>query len=114
MVSFCQNCGNLLLPQKTPKQKIGIINLHCNSCQKTEEVMADGISYQVKTRIFHKDEERAQILESDFSVDPVCRQQCPKCGFTKAYYWQGGNRRKLEWESITYYRCLKCRNTWNE
>ncbi len=113
MVSFCQKCGNLLVPQNQKMKESNLIDLYCNYCQVAERKPVDGISYQFKTRIKHKAEERAQIFEEDFSLDPVVNQTCPKCKFTQAYYWQGGDRRKQEWESMTYYRCTKCKNTWN-
>ena len=114
MVNFCQKCGKLLIPQLKAQQKHGIINLHCTHCNTTEKALLDGISYQVKTRIFHNDKERSQIIETDFFTDPIIRQSCPKCRFMEAYYWQGSNRRKSEWEPMTYYRCVKCNNTWND
>ena len=102
------------MPQIKKRRKPGFLNLRCNFCRTNEEVMADATSYTVKTRIFHKPEEKTQIFEEDFSVDPITRQACPKCGFLKAYYWEGNNRRKLELEPLTYYRCVKCKNTWND
>jgi DNA-directed RNA polymerase subunit M len=95
-------------------QKEGMIDLYCNYCKVTEEIMLDRISYRLQTRIPHRDTDRLQIIETDFFVDPVIRQSCPKCGFMEAHYWQGGNRRKIEFEPITYYRCIKCKNTWND
>jgi DNA-directed RNA polymerase subunit M len=104
----------MLIPQYKKGRKVGFLSLRCNFCQTTEEAMVDGISYQLKTRIFHKPEEISQVIEEDFSIDPTTRQVCPKCGYLEAYYWQGSNRRKLELESATYYRCIKCKNTWND
>ena len=114
MVKFCQKCGNLLIPQYEKGKKSNSIRLYCNCCRIIEKATVAGISYQLKTRIKHNAEDRLQIFEENFSVDPVVRQSCPKCGFLEAYYWQGGNRRKQEWESTTYYRCIRCKNTWND
>ena len=114
MVNFCQKCGNLLVPQYKKHKKVGTILLYCNLCRRTETTSIDGISYKVKTRFDHKENEKPLIFDEDFSVDPIIRQFCPKCGFSEAYYWQGGNRRKLEWEPMTFYRCRKCKNTWND
>ncbi|MHA1945928.1 MAG: hypothetical protein ACXAC6_09990 [Candidatus Hodarchaeales archaeon] len=113
-MNFCQKCGNMLIPQNKKGRKAGFLNLRCNFCQITEEAMIDGISYQVKTRFNHKLEDQSQIITENFSIDPTIRQACPKCGYLEAYYWQGSNRRKQEWESTTYYRCIKCKNTWND
>ena len=114
MVEFCQKCGNLLYPQSKKGNDGSFITLYCSRCGFTKSITVEENSYYVKTKIHHKDEEKSQIISENFAFDPITREVCPKCGCLEAYYWQGSNRRKSEWESITYFRCVKCRNTWNE
>jgi DNA-directed RNA polymerase subunit M len=114
LVNFCQKCGFLLIPKIQKNFKSGFISLYCNSCKTLEEIPTESASYHIKTRIPHKENDRTLIIDEEFYIDPTVRTACPKCGHNEAHYWESSNRKKLEWEPITYYRCLKCKYTWND
>ena len=115
MVNFCEKCGSFLIPRQRKKDtKKEIISLYCNSCKNETQKGFKEISYQVKTKISHKASERFTVIEEEFNVLPTIRNTCPFCGYIEAYYWEGENRRKQEWESMTYYKCKKCGRIWSE
>ncbi|MFX0015062.1 MAG: hypothetical protein ACFFB2_08065 [Promethearchaeota archaeon] len=115
MVSFCEICGSILIPKPKKKDmKKEIVSLFCNSCKKGIQRGSNEISYLVKTKIPHRASERLTVIESTFDVLPTIRNPCPRCDNHEAYYWEGGDRRKPEWESMTYYKCKKCSWIWFE
>lgn len=114
MVSFCEKCGFLLIPKQKNRINKGFIALYCNFCKKTEKKGFDEISYKISTRIPHGENDQSLIIDEEFNADPIIRNTCPKCGYQEAHYWEAGDRRKQEWEPITYYRCIKCKMTWND
>ncbi|MHA2243998.1 MAG: hypothetical protein ACXADY_03435 [Candidatus Hodarchaeales archaeon] len=114
MVNFCENCGNLLIPRQKRRIKQGYVNLYCNFCKKGIDKEFRETSYLVITRIPHDEKDRTQVIDEVFSIYPKIRNLCPRCGYYEAQYWEAGNRRKVEWESMTYYKCLKCSWLWFE
>jgi DNA-directed RNA polymerase subunit M len=114
VVNFCEKCGFLLIPRQRYDIKKRYIDLYCNFCKKTEKKTAEETSYRVTTKIPHGDKDRLLVIDNEFYIDPTIRITCPKCGYPEAHYWQNGDRRKIEWEPITYYRCIKCKMTWND
>ncbi len=115
MVNFCEKCGSFLIPKQRKKDmKNEIISLYCNSCKELTQRGFNEISYVVKTKIPHGASDRLTVIEEEFTVYPSIRHSCPRCGHHEAYYWEGENRRKQEWESMTFYKCKKCGRIWSE
>ncbi len=114
-MNFCEKCGSLLIPnqKKRPKNK-GSISLFCSSCKNSTEKGISEISYLIRTRIPHGEKDHLQVIEEEFSTYPKTRNNCTKCGNHEAYYWEGENRKKEEWESMTYFKCTKCALVWSE
>ncbi|MFX1283194.1 MAG: hypothetical protein ACFFB5_06040 [Promethearchaeota archaeon] len=114
MVNFCENCGNLLIPRQKKRMKKGYVHLYCNYCKKGIDKEFKETSYLVITRIPHNEKERTHVIDKVFSIFPKVRNICPRCGYAESEYWEAGDRRKDEWESITYYQCLQCKWIWFE
>lgn len=114
MVIFCEKCGNLLIPRQRKRIKNGHINLYCNYCKKGIEKDSRETSYLVVTRIPHNEKDLSLVMDEVFNTYPIIRNNCPRCGYLKAQYWEAGDRRKQEWESMTYYKCVKCSWLWFE
>ncbi len=114
MVNFCDECGFLLIPRQKNYAKKKFIDLYCNSCKRTQKKTLEETSYRVTTRIPHGEKDRLLVFDNEFYIDPSIRITCPKCGYHEAHYWEAGDRRKSEWEPLTYYRCVKCKMTWSE
>jgi DNA-directed RNA polymerase subunit M len=113
LVEFCDKCGFILLPiNKRSNRKI-YIDLYCNNCKTIQKKTIGESSYKVSTKIPHGIKDYSVIINDEFYTDPIIRVNCPKCGYHEAFYWESSNRRKQEWESVTYYRCIKCKNTWD-
>ncbi len=112
MVSFCDKCGSLLIPNRDDKGKV---TLFCKSCNiEFKETYKDS-SYQVSSRIKHSEKDMLTVVEEEFDVRPKIRVACPKCNHFEARYWEAEDRRKQEeWETTTYYQCTKCRKVWHE
>jgi DNA-directed RNA polymerase subunit M/transcription elongation factor TFIIS len=71
-------------------------------------------SYLVITRIPHNEKDRTFLIEEAFSIYPIIRNNCPRCGYYDVQYWEAGDRRREEWESMTYYKCIQCQWVWFE
>ncbi len=111
MVNFCEKCGALLQPTRNDK---GIISLFCKVCKEESKEEFKDQSYQIKSKINHSEKDRLTIIEDEFDVRPTARVICPKCSHTEARYWEAEDRRKEEWETTTYYQCVKCNWVWSE
>ncbi|MFW9779545.1 MAG: transcription factor S [Candidatus Heimdallarchaeota archaeon] len=113
MVSFCKNCGSLLLPQRKDDGKV---ILYCKVCDTKFEDQFTENSYQVKSKIRHTEEDLLTVIEdqADFDIRPTTRIACPRCSHHEARYWEAENRKKEEWETTTYYKCTACNWVWSE
>ncbi len=111
MVSFCEKCGSLLVPQKN---KDGKILLFCKKCRTESKESFKESSYQVKSKIKHTEKDKLTVIEEDFDVRPKTRIACKRCDNFEAVYWEAEDRKKEEWETTTYYKCTKCGWVWSE
>jgi DNA-directed RNA polymerase subunit M len=114
-MDFCPKCGSLLTPQKN-KQGQGRI-LVCPSCGHTQPLSPKGgETYRVVDKIGHQPSEETVVVTDEIAQQqtmPTVRQVCPKCGNNVAYYWQVQTRAGDE-GMTTFYRCVKCGQTWRE
>jgi transcription factor S len=111
MVNFCEKCGSLLIPERRDD---GIVKLFCKTCKAESKEKFKDASYQVKSKIDHTVKDRLTVIEEEFDIRPIIRVACPKCNFAEARYWEAEDRRKEEWETTTYYQCVKCNWVWSE
>ncbi|MBN2156299.1 MAG: transcription factor S [Candidatus Lokiarchaeota archaeon] len=111
MVQFCPNCENML---RNRKEEDGKIFLICPSCGYKLEVSRERetkkpLPYQKRNLI-----KKTVILEDINIVEnPTTEVLCPKCGYTKAEYFQQQTRSADE-PPTTFFRCLKCDHRWRE
>ncbi len=111
MVSFCEKCGALLIPQRHEDESVSLI---CKVCKTESKDKFKESSYQVSSKISHNEKEMATVIEEDFDIRPSAKVACPRCNNYEARYWEAENRRKEEWETTTYYKCTKCGWVWSE
>ncbi len=109
-MEFCPECGSLMFPKKVKGKNV----LVCKRCGFEEESIEniDKESYTISTEIKHSVKDQIEIIrDSDTKTMPTTRAECPKCGHKEAAYWQVQTRSADE-GMTTFYRCLKCKNTW--
>lgn len=111
VVSFCEECGSLLIPQRTEDDNV---ILFCKHCKIESKERFKEESYQVKARIQHTEKDKMTVIEEDFDIRPTIRIACRRCNNFEARYWEAEDRRKEEWETTTYYKCTKCGLVWSE
>ncbi|UCE13310.1 MAG: hypothetical protein JSV04_14130 [Candidatus Heimdallarchaeota archaeon] len=111
MVSFCEKCGALLIPQRN---KDDTVTLVCRVCKTESKEKFEDSSYQISSRIQHTEKDMMTVIEEDFDIRPSVRIACQKCNNFEARYWEAEDRRKEEWETTTYYKCTKCGWVWSE
>lgn len=112
-MDFCPECSSILTPTKDEKGR----GLVCNICGFRKQISSKAKrSYRIKDEISHGPEEETVVIseaEAEQQMMPTVRQVCPKCGHKVAYYWQVQTRSGDE-GMTTFYRCLKCSQTWRE
>jgi DNA-directed RNA polymerase subunit M len=113
-MEFCPECSSILTPQKEGDKKV----LFCQNCGYTKQLPNDSKNtYRIVEEISHApEEEEVVVIDEKLSeqrIMPTARQICPKCGNKEAYYWQVQTRSGDE-AMTTFYRCVKCGQTWRE
>ncbi len=113
-MEFCPQCSSMLTPQKEGKKKI----LICQTCGFTKELSSKTKKkYRIVEEISHTPEQEETIVISDKLLEqrtmPTVRAICSNCGNKEAYYWQVQTRAGDE-GMTTFYRCVKCGQTWRE
>lgn len=113
-MEFCPDCSNLLTPQKDEKKKV-LACLHCG--YKKDLSAAAKNNYRIGEKIEHiPEKEELVVIDEELAQQktmPSTRVVCPKCGHKEASYWQVQTRSGDE-AMTTFYRCLKCKQTWRE
>lgn len=112
-MEFCPNCSSILSPEKNKKKKV----LVCKNCGYTKRLTSKTKKkYRISDKITHGPDEETVVIDEELSEQrtmPTVRAICPKCGNKEAYYWQVQTRSGDE-AMTTFYRCVKCRQTWRE
>ncbi|MFX1505133.1 MAG: transcription factor S [Promethearchaeota archaeon] len=112
MVSFCEKCGSLLIPQRHEDNTVTLI---CRVCKTESKDKFKESSYSISSKIRHDEKDRVTIVEENFDIRPTTKVACPRCNNFEARYWEAENRRKTEeWETTTYFKCTKCGWVWSE
>ena len=107
-IEFCNDCGSMMYIARIKDKEI----YKCRRCGATKECTEnmDREAYKITTEFKHSEKDRLEI-QKDMSTMPTTRMDCPKCGHLEAEYWQAQTRGADE-GMTTFYRCLKCKNTW--
>ncbi len=112
-MDFCPKCSSILTPQKKGKSRV----LVCRSCGYTKHISSKSEGTPLISENFNHETDVETIVIDEKSANlrtmPTVRAICPKCGHKVAYYWQVQTRAGDE-GMTTFYRCVKCKQTWRE
>ena len=100
-MQFCPKCGAILVPQKNKK----MILCGCGYRSKNKE----GIT--IKESIKLSKEDKIEVIDKKIETLPKTTEECPKCGYNKAYFWTVQTRAGDEAET-RFFECTKCGNRW--
>ncbi len=111
MVEFCPECSSLL----RKKLLDGKSYLACICGYKQEfGSNKDEIQKNIQEKKQALDDGLIIVSEKDkISVHPLVTRECPKCKHNEAEAWQEQTRSADE-PSTSFFRCVKCKNTWRE
>ena len=107
-MKFGPKCGNLMYPDR--KRKVWV----CRVCGYEEpfDEEKDKEHTLIKTKVEHKPDEMAYVVEKDEKTLPTTKVYCPKCGkVVEAYWWEVQTRAGDE-PSTIFYKCKKCGYVW--
>lgn len=102
-MQFCEKCGGLLLPDKGKKKFV------CGSCGKSSKTKGNVV---VKEEIVNNNE-KLEVVDKDYDVNPEVEEECPKCSNKKAKFWTLQTRASDESET-RFFECKKCSHRWRE
>ena len=111
MVEFCPECESLLRKSTID----GKTYLICR-CGFKKPTNTDNAEIEKKIEEKKKALEESLIIvnpDDKITVNLTVDRICPKCKHIKAETWQEQTRSADE-PSTTFFRCLKCKNTWRE
>jgi DNA-directed RNA polymerase subunit M len=112
-MEFCPKCNSILTPQKDKKKRV----LICPQCGHRKRLSSKSKKkYRLGNQITHGPEEEIVVIDEELAKQqtmPTVRAICPKCENKEAYYWQVQTRSGDE-AMTTFYRCVKCRQTWRD
>ena len=60
-----------------------------------------------------KEGRKLEVVDKEIETLPITKEECPKCGNGKAYYWLIQTRSGDESET-KFLRCTKCKHTWRD
>ena len=99
---FCSRCGSILVPAKFG----GKTRLRCPRCKFS-------ISIAKKQEIKLKKEDQIEVVDKKVEILPKIKEECPKCHFNEAYYWDVQTRSADE-AATQFFKCVKCMHTWRK
>ena len=111
MVEFCPECSSLL--RRRNLEGKAFLACRCGFEQESE-IDHGEIQKNIKKKKDALSENLIVVSEEDkISVHPKVMRECPKCKHNEAEAWQEQTRSGDE-PSTSFFRCLKCKNTWRE
>ena len=105
---FCSRCGSILVPAKFG----GKTRLRCPRC-KFSQVMNKKEKIAIKEEIKLKKEDQIEVVDKKVEILPKIKEECPKCHFNEAYYWDVQTRSADE-AATQFFKCVKCMHTWRK
>ncbi len=77
----------------------------CGYREKSKE------SLILKEDIKESKAEKIEVVDKKVDVLPKIKEDCPKCGYTEAYYWLVQTRSADE-APTRFFKCVKCNHNW--
>jgi DNA-directed RNA polymerase subunit M len=96
---FCPKCKSLVLPRPGRKTR----------CKCGWEGELGKVTLKEKGR----ESQKVEVVDKDESVNVEIDSECPKCGHSRAEYWEVQTRSSDE-PPTRFHRCKNCRHTWRE
>jgi len=114
MMSFCKECGAIMIPEKDSSGKIFLV---CPKCRDSNEVTRAKNDYlELGSAKSSTDKKKTVIIDKtqlDEDAMASVDATCPKCGHEKAMQWSLQTRSADEASTI-FFRCTKCGQTWRD
>lgn len=104
-MQFCPKCGSIMIPKKEGKETIVV-------CSRCSHKSSDTENMSFKETVKEKEKD-VGVVESDVETLPTTKEDCPKCGNDKAYYWEIQTRASDE-PATKFLKCTKCKHTWRD
>src|SRR3990167_665310 len=98
---FCQKCGSLMSIDKEKKRS------KCGNCGYSPRGKISNVILKEKVKLSKQHE--IEFVEKNLETMPKTDAECPKCGFSKAYFWTVQTRAADEGET-RFFECCKCKN----
>ena len=109
MVDFCPKCDNMLRKRKLEDGIFLVCQCGYKEKAASERSTKKAMPHQKAALI-----KKTVILEdTNYQENPTTDVICPKCGHTKAEYFQQQTRSADE-PPTTFFRCLECNHRWRE
>jgi DNA-directed RNA polymerase subunit M len=102
-LKFCPKCGSVLLPKKENEKVI-----YACACGYSEKV-AKNDSNSIKETVSQKEINITEEIE----VNSLEDEECPKCGHSRAYFWEIQTRASDE-PATKFFKCEKCKHIWRD
>lgn len=107
MMKFCPKCGAIMRPRKEGEKVIF-------ECSCGETVRGGSTEITERKEVPKKEEDvEVEVVDGEVETLPVTREECPKCGNDRAYYWLVQTRAGDEAET-KFLKCTKCKHTWRD
>ena len=80
--------------------------------KKDGSIKLPGSSIKLKEKTKHEERGKGASTEEEAKLATV-KEDCPKCGHSKAFWWEEQTRASDEPET-SFFRCVSCKHTWRE
>ncbi|MBI2040864.1 MAG: transcription factor S [DPANN group archaeon] len=107
-MKFCPKCGSMM---KTHGDSFVCSCGHREAAGKVEFKEVKAGKPKTEDRELRTEDRKPKAETKD--TMPVVDNVCPKCGNTKAYWWEMQTRAADE-AATQFFRCTKCSHTWRK
>lgn len=105
MMKFCPKCKSILIPKKENNKSF----YKCN-CGFTEEINNNA---ELTKKELLKEKKEISTIDKEVEINPIIKEECPKCGNNQAYYWEVQTRASDE-PATKFLKCTKCKHIWRD
>jgi transcription factor S len=101
---FCPECGSIMSPGEEGKKTKLVCSCGYENVEKEDILMKESVRVHKKIEIVDNDSKDSM---------PKTQQECPKCGYSEAYFWTQQTRSSDEAET-QFFECTKtkCKHRW--